>query len=221
MPAYPKPPPRQKKQGGGLKRTSQLVAKKEMRQVSERRRRKLEAAGIPLNGSTFAQPSGVQRMKRVGTYVRNGKPFRKARAVPKWGEKARRVLRKVGDRGRRLALLDAAWVAKVREDQVACIITGAVPGQGLLPVDADHAYPKQAHPKRRHDPTNGNLLRRDLHELAHRDAAFRKALQRVADERLSYAQRHRDRPVTRSEARSIIFQMAPKVRKYMRAEESA
>jgi hypothetical protein len=216
---YPKPPPSQKSKGGGLKRVKALEGGKPLRQVSEKRARRLAAEGLPL--TTFGRRNPKDRLQKRMRWHRSTTAWKQPRRLSADSSpKLRKALKKIGRRGRRLLPGDREWSATVRAYWGSCILTGET-GEGFWPVDPHHCYDKSTDGALRHNPANGILLRRDLHTMADEYPELHQACQRVADERLSFAQGHRDRDVSRREARSLILQMAPKVRKYMRAEESA
>jgi hypothetical protein len=207
-----------KPKGAGLKRTTKLEGGKPLRQVSEKRARRLQAEGLPL--TTFGRPDPMKRLKQNGMrWLRSTKPWvRVRRLTASTSPKLARTLKRIGRRGKVLERLDRAWGAQIRAIWGSCIITGET-GQGWLPVDPDHCYPKRPNPHLRHNPANGVLLRRDLHAEAHKDAGFRNALKKVADEALAATVGTRP-PVTRLEAREIIFRMAPQIQVHARPEVS-
>jgi hypothetical protein len=225
MPKCPKPPRRKKKQGRGLSRTSEikrtkaLEGGKPLRPISKKREVWLEENNLPL--STFGRPIGKDRLQKQGMrWFRSRKPWTTVRRLTAaTSRKLRSVLKRIGERGRRLTPDDLKWVAEVQGIWETCIITGARPGEGRWTVDADHCYPKQRHGHLRHNTANGVLLRHDIHMLAHRESKFRAALKAIADEALA-AQRGDRLPVTRGEALGIVLRIFPKIRQYLEREAS-
>jgi hypothetical protein len=213
MPTYPKSQSlrrnrEDKPTGGGLKRTSQLVVKKEMRQVSDKRARKLAAAGLPL--TTFGKGTPKERLHKVGTFVRRGKPFRKPRPLdkPRWGPKATKVLRKIGRRGLRLLAGDIKWRNEVWKVWEVCPITGY--DRASKSCEAHHCYDKSARDDWRHQVWNGLILHKAIHGIMDNCTPLKEACERIADENRAAAATPPRRPgVTPEEARSIILSAVP------------
>lgn len=150
---------------------------------------------------------------------RKGQTFWVSSAGAAWSARKRKPLRllSLSENAKERRRLDAAWVERVWAVWGSCIITGAVKG-GFWPVDAHHCFDKSIRPQWRHDLANGILLRRDIHGMVDNDPDLHRACQEVADE-CRAAHDGRRPPVSRLEAREVIFRMAPKMRKYANPEE--
>lgn len=185
-----------------------------LRQVSRKREAKLKAAGLPLN--YMGKVDGESRLGRVTRMVRTQTRITHDPVKREWSPKARKVLAKVGKRGKEYAVKDRVWSRRIKEIWGGCIITGETrPGH----TESHHIRDKSYRPDLRWSLANGIQLQiPDIHRLADEWPDFHKALERVGDE-LEAAEKGIRPPVTRNEARSLIFDLCPRIRKYAKDEE--
>jgi hypothetical protein len=213
MPAYPKSQSlhrnrEDKPKGGGLKTTSELKGGKPLNQVSKRREERLKAKGVTLNGSTFAPPSPLKRVRGLGTFVRNGKPIKRLHPIDPgdFKRKTRKALRKVGVRGKRLAPLDAKFLDDIWGIWVVCPFTGYDRASRMCEVH--HCKDKSANDQWRHALWNGIPIYTGIHRLVDDLIPLKQAFERVADEQRAASEGRRP-DVTPEEVRSIVLQAVP------------
>lgn len=208
---YPKPPKRPKKQGGGLQRTSALS------QVSKKREKWLKENDMPI--TTFGRRKPADRLQKRMRWHRATTAWKQPRRLDLADRpKIRKALAKVGPRGRRIEAALRPWRDAVWEQWGACPITGAT--RESRTAHCHHCYDRPIRPEWVAEPWNGIPLRWDVHLLVDHYPEFHEALQFVADMNRA-AHEGKRKPLTRAEVVSIILERAPKVRKYMRQEESA
>lgn len=190
-----------RQKGGGLQGRSEL------KKISDKKAAKLKAAGVNPT-STFAPPSPLKRVRGFGTYVRNGKPIKRLHPIDPgdFKRKARKKLRKVGVRGKRLAPLDAAFRDVIWGIWPECPFTGRT--RESKECEVHHCKDKSANEPDRHARWNGIVIHVLIHSLVDPITELKQAFERVADEqRAAFENRRPD--VTPEEVRSIVLGAVP------------